>query len=70
MEGEYRRWAGILAESTAEWRQQQAYADGLRGDLIDLVAQAAAAGMSEYQIAAAVGVQRLTIRAWLGKGRR
>lgn len=35
--------------------------------MIQAVTEAAASGMSEYKIAKAVGVTRMTVRAWLGK---
>jgi hypothetical protein len=42
-------------------------ADVARRKLIDTVVEAHRLGASEYQLAEAVGVQRSTIRAWLGK---
>lgn len=53
-----------------EWRVQLAGAERSRDALIVAVRAASAAGVSEYQIAAAAGVTRQTVRVWLGKGDR
>ena len=53
-----------------EWRVQLAGAERSRDELISAVRAARDAGVSEYQIAAAAGVTRQTVRVWLGKGDR
>jgi DNA-directed RNA polymerase specialized sigma24 family protein len=62
--------APALAAGAEAWRLAQADADALRADLIDSVYLARMCGLSEYAIADACGVTRMTVRAWLGKGRR
>lgn len=58
----------IVQDAAGEWREQLAAADRARYDVITAVILAAAGGVSEYRLAAAAGVTRQTIRAWLGKG--
>jgi len=58
-----------LQEDSAAWRAAQALADQARLALIESVKSAAAGGLSEYAIAKEVAVTRVTVRAWLGKGR-
>ena len=48
-------------------RAATATADEKRADLIEAVQKANTAGISEYDLAIAAGVSRMTIRAWLGK---
>jgi transposase len=52
------------------WRMTQADADAERANLIDLVHVVRMQGVSEYAIADAAGVSRVTVRSWLGKGKR
>ncbi len=60
-----------LADAAATWRAAAIEADRRRAILIADVQDAAGhEGLSEYSIAKAVGVQRMTIRTWLGKGPR
>lgn len=57
-----------LIEAAAAWRTSSTVTDALRDALVTAVADARAAGMSERAIAQAIGVSRVTVRAWLGKG--
>lgn len=41
--------------------------DVYKSRMVEAVKRAAESGMSEYKIATAVGVTRMTVRAWLGK---
>jgi hypothetical protein len=59
-----------LEDATVQWRRAATEAERRRAMLIAAVEDAAVHdGISEYVLARTVGVQRLTIRAWLGKGR-
>ena len=55
--------ARTLARARARW-------DAARTEAAALAAAAAAEGMPETQIARCLGVDRLTVRSWLGKPRR
>jgi len=56
-----------LGEAALEWRRCAALTADAKQELIKAVIEALAAGASEYQVADQVGVQRLTIRSWIGK---
>jgi len=62
--------AFALKMHARSWRDAQALADERRDDVIELVRFANQAGMSEYALADAAGVTRMTIRNWLGKPTR
>jgi hypothetical protein len=59
-----------VAAMADDWRENVAGATVARDALIIAAVAAHAAGVSEYRIAAAAGVTRGTVRAWLGKGHR
>lgn len=50
-----------------EWAAAREEAATARAELLELVREAHRQGVSEYALAQAAGVQRSTIRAWLGK---
>ncbi len=54
-------------KAAARWRADTARADASRAALIAAVRAAHDAGASEYTLAKAAGVARMTIRTWLGK---
>lgn len=56
-----------LKKAARKWRASVERADVDRERLIVAVREAIAAGMSEREAARVVDVQRMTIRAWLGK---
>ena len=56
-----------INEAALEWRRCAALTADAKQELIKAVIEALAAGASEYQVADQVGVQRLTIRTWIGK---
>lgn len=60
---------GLEHEAKA-WREAQAREAQARDKLIECVRGSVALGMSEYAIAKEVGVTRLTVRSWLGKGHK
>jgi predicted transcriptional regulator len=57
-----------LRRAGARYRRAKANTDTVRDELKAVVSAAAAAGMSEVQIADISGVTRMTVRNWLGKG--
>jgi DNA-binding XRE family transcriptional regulator len=56
-----------LTNAADAYRVQKAEAEYARQDLITAVRQAYVCGVSEAELAREVGVQRQTIRTWLGK---
>jgi transposase len=56
-----------LSNAADAYRVQRAVAEYARQDLIRAVRDAHAEGYSEAEIARVVGVQRQTVRTWLGK---
>jgi len=58
-----------LTTAAERWREAQRAEDAARQELLGAVIDAYHSdGLSEYQIAAAIHVDRGTIRRWLGKG--
>lgn len=56
-----------VAQAAARWRDAVERAEMERAYLMQEAQEAAAAGVSEYMIADWAGVQRSTVRGWLGK---
>ena len=56
-----------VANAADHWQHTRKTEAAARDNLVSTVTAANAAGASEYALAAAAGVSRQTIRAWLGK---
>lgn len=56
-----------LERAARAYSKAQAARDEARDALADAVRHAAADGMAEAEIARVAGVNRMTVRAWLGK---
>ena len=64
---ELARWVKSVTSDAKRHKRAQSHADACRDVLLNTVREAHARGASEYALAEAAGVQRSTVRAWLGK---
>ena len=59
-----------VAAQAERWRTAREWTVTEKRELVELVRAANVAGASEYELAKAAGVTRMTIRNWLGKPTR
>lgn len=59
-----------LTEAAADYLSALGELQDRRAELADAIRAAVAEGMSEVEAAERAGVSRMTVRAWLGKGKK